>query len=144
MTEKTEPTGTPGWMLERLARDELSPEAARALREKLGADVVEAQLEALRASDRDILAQHPPADVAREVRRRFETAAAYDKARAGAREPARRRAPWLAFPVAIGAAAMAMLVISKIGTHVPGGSVALDGENIGIKGLKPELRVYRK
>ena len=62
----------PDWLLERLARGELSPERAAEVRRRLEAEGeagVE-RLAALERSDQEILAAHPPAVVAVEIRRR--------------------------------------------------------------------------
>lgn len=127
------------YQLERLARGELSPEAAEALRQRLGADVVEARLAALRASDRQILAEHAPADVAREVRRRFEGA----RARAARSQTSRRLLPLGALG-ALGAAAAILIVARAPQDRQAGVGPAPAPEEIALKGLAPELRVYRK
>ena len=68
----------PDWLLERLARGELSPERAAEVRRRLEAegDAGMARLAALEQSDQDILAEHPPAVVAAEIRRRAAVAEA--------------------------------------------------------------------
>ena len=58
------------WLLERLAAGELPPAQERSLRERLAATGDTHRLAALAASNREILAAHPAAEVAAEVRGR--------------------------------------------------------------------------
>lgn len=60
----------PALMLEKLALGELPAEQAAALRQRLGAEG-EARLGAIERSNAEILREHPPAEVAAEVRRRL-------------------------------------------------------------------------
>ncbi len=112
----------PDRVLELFALGELPAEEARALEERMrqDADLAE-RLEALRASDRDILARHPPAAVAREVHRRLE-----------AERPGRwRLAMAVTGPVLAGALALALLV------RPAGVDQGEGGERI--KGARPQL-----
>lgn len=118
------------WKLERLARGELSADEAKKVRAALEAAGELGRLEALARSNDEILAQHPPANVAREVKRRL--------ARAEVKKaPARL---WVGLALPLAAAAALVLVLrpaSRTGDD-------LGDETIYTKGLKPELRVYRK
>jgi hypothetical protein len=135
----------PDWLVERLARGELSPERAAEVRRRLEAEgeAGAERLAALERSDQEILAAHPPAVVAAEIRRRAAQAQAADAQRA--RRPMAR---WqFALPtLAVGAMA-AMLLFAPRGQ--PGGEVAQAPvveapEQIGIRGIAPRLAVHVK
>jgi len=106
-------------VLELFALGELPAPEARALEERMRQDAeLAARLQALRASDREILASHPPAAVAREVRRRLT-----------AEQPKRWRLPMLvAGPALAGAVAVALLLRP---------AQVDDGDRI--KGARPQL-----
>ncbi len=112
----------PDRILELFALGELPDDEARALEERMRQDAdLAARLAALRASDREILARHPPAAVAREVRRRIE-----------AERPGRwRLALAVTAPALAGALALALLVRP----------VAVERDEGGerIKGARPQL-----
>jgi hypothetical protein len=123
----------PDWLLERLARGELSPDRAAEVRRRLEAEGeagVE-RLAALERSDQLILAEHPPAVVAVEIRRR----AAVAEAAAAHRAP--RPATWRFALPTLAVGAMAALLL-----FAPGGPVKPPYN--GIKGLKPQLAVHLK
>jgi hypothetical protein len=123
------------WLIERLAHGELSPERAEALRKARGADAITARIETLQASNREILAAYPADAVVAEVRRRAERTSTSAR-----KSSAARRAFWLAAPVAALAA-----VVVIVARPAPSPRPTEEGpETIGIKGLRPELRVYRK
>jgi hypothetical protein len=139
---------TPDWLLERIAAGDLPPERAEALRRRLEAEEGGGErLAGLASSNAEILAAHPPAEMARAIRGR--AAAETAKGAAAGAAPARSfwvvGAPALAFATAI--AAVFFLPPAR-----PGGSVATapivatggtdDGDRI--KGLEPRLRIYRK
>jgi hypothetical protein len=84
MTTPREPK-TPDWLLERLAQGELDAADVRARLVAEGRSP-EDEIAALRRADRDVLAAHPPADVAAEIRRRAAT---------GARVPTPRPTRWV-------------------------------------------------
>jgi hypothetical protein len=122
----------PDWLLERLARGELSPERAAEVRRRLGAegDAGAQRLAALEQSNQDILAEHPPAVVAAEIRRRVAVADA-----SAAQRTSRPAARWrFALPtLAVGAMAALLLVVNR--------PLPYDG----IKGgPKPTLAVHLK
>lgn len=128
------------WTLERLHRGELGPEdgpTARAVREQLEAEPGGTQrLERLRSDDAEVLVQHPPEQVAREIRRRLsvlDTAA-----------PRRRMTLWLALPTFTAGLAVAALLLIPRGNDPANDTLSPVGEQIGIKGLEPQVRVYRR
>jgi len=122
MTMSTHRAAVPDRVLELFALGELPAPEARALEERMRQDAeLAARLEALRASDREILARHPPAAVAREVRRRLDTG-----------RPGRWRLPMLlAGPALAGALAVALLVRPA--------TVEQAGGDDRIKGARPQL-----
>jgi len=129
----------PDWLLERLAAGELPAAQARALRERLVSAGDGDRLDALAASDREILIAHPAEQVTAEVRRR----AAISVARRG---PVIWRPVWaLSFATASAAAIALLLVRAPAG---PSKSNLVLGEQeqetITIKGLQPSLGLYRK
>jgi hypothetical protein len=108
----------PDWVLERHLVGELPAGFSEA---DLAADPsVPERLAKLKASDAEILEQHPPRVVAANVR-----------ARAEQRRPARRT-----FMVLAPAAALAVLVVAVV--------LAPRGPDITTKGLEPHLDVFRK
>jgi hypothetical protein len=137
----------PDWLLERLARGDLPPERAAEVRRRLEAEGAAGaeRLAALERSDQDILAEHPPAVVSAEVRRRAAVAEVADAQRA--RRPMAR---WqFALPtLAVGAMAVLLLVPRGTGTVAPQeGPATLPGvegpAEIRIKG-PTRLSVYVK
>jgi hypothetical protein len=123
--------------LEQLARGELDPVRRAAVLARLGPDA-DARLAALAASDRDILAAHPPAATAAAIQRRL----------------AARRAPrprlWLAAPALAGAAVL--FLVLRPGPEVdeplpisPAPPAPVDPpDGVRIKGLEPRLVVHRQ
>lgn len=104
--------------LELFALGELRPDEAAEFEQRLSRDPVLAErLRSLRASNREILSQHPPAVVAAEVRRRAET-----------RLPARRWRPLLLTAPALAAAAVFLLL-----------RPVSEGEGERVKGKGPHL-----
>lgn len=123
----------PEWLLERLHRDDLPPAEAARLRARIATDPgAAARLGALAASDQEILAALPPAVVAREVQRRL------------TQRPARSRTLAFAFSgltFAVAAAGVALFALRPPAVT----QVQDDGPEItNIKGLRPQLAVYRK
>ena len=124
----------PGWLLERLAAGELPAEQARALRERLVAAGEQDRLNALAASNTEILTAHPAVQVTAEVRRR------------AGRIPTIWRPVWALSLATVGAAGIVLLLV-----RAPGGPPSPDlsrgqpaQEIITSKGLQPSLGLYRK
>jgi hypothetical protein len=127
----TQEKKTPDWLVERLALGELDAAAAADVRARLAAEGrdADAELAALGASNREILAELPPARVAAAVK---------------ARAHAKRSRTWLAALPLVLAGAAAIGLVARPGRHGtaprPEGDVVF--ENTEIKGAS-ELRVYR-
>jgi len=119
------------WQLERLAAGDLPADEAAALRRRLEEEPGGSErLAAIEASNRAILAKHPPARVAAAVRARAET------------ERAPRRLP-RGFSLALAAPALAVFLVVFLqhgGTPDGGG---LPAEVIRLKGAAPKLLVHR-
>lgn len=127
----------PDWLLERVALDQIPPGQADDLARRMAEDpTAQARLEALRASDQEILEALPPAQVAAEVERRRRIAAAAEA------ERSRPRA-WLPAMGALAAAAVLALVLlpGRDGKVTPG--IAPTGEDTRAKG-DPHLVIHRK
>ncbi len=138
MREREPATSVPDWLLERLARGELPAGRAAELRARLEAAGELHRLEALAASDREILASLPAAAVAAEVRRRAGAA----EARAPRRSPARLA---LLLPLGAMAAALLLLVVRpRPDAGSPSAFFPEGPETITVKGARPALHVYRK
>jgi hypothetical protein len=122
---------TPDWLVERLALGELDEAAAADVRGRLAAEGrdADAEVAALAASGREILAELPPARVAAAVK---------------ARAHARRSRTWLAALPLVLAGAAALGLVARPTRHGasprPEGDVVF--ENTEIKGAS-ELHVYR-
>lgn len=136
----SEPTNSkvPALQLERLALGELTEAQRAAVVARLGA-ATEAELAALSASDAEIRAAHPPAQVAAEVRRR-----------AALRRSPARRAVWYGLP-AVAAAAVVIVMIWPEGQvevpRAPDEVRAPPGDAKGdtrVKGLEPHLVLHRQ
>jgi len=125
---------TPDWLLERVALGELSPAELAAARRRLeqepdGAD----RLATLEASNREILEDHPAAEVLAEVRRRE-----------AMREPVKVWHPWMIVAPSLVVAAMALFVfVDRLGDRVAGQGDPAPREEVRLKGLRPHLVVYR-
>ena len=117
---------TPDWLLERLAAGDLPQAEAEALRIRLENEPGGlARLQAIEASNREILARHPPARVAAAIRHRADGAA-----------------PRRLFPLALAApavAALAVFLLLPTTSNVPGEGP----EVIRLKGAAPKLVVHR-
>lgn len=130
------------WLLERLVAGELDEAHDAEVRARLGREVGGMdRLEALLQSNREILADHPPASVVAEIQRRRAGALAVERAAADARVRSNRgvRLGLLGLPLAGAVALLALYAIPK-------GADGPADEYIGIKGggVVPKLRVYRK
>lgn len=121
----------PDWQLERYALGELPPERLAAIRARLATDPeLAARLDALRADDAAFLAAWPPRRVVPGL-----------EARAAAR-PGGRPLVWLAPVLAVAA----VVVVVGRGPDAPSVGTPPDPavEEVGrVKGVSPELRVYR-
>src|SRR5688572_8880045 len=93
---------TSDWFVERLATGELGTEDAEAVRSRLAAEGSQ-RLSELAASNAEILADHEPARVAAEIRRRLA------EHRRASRAPHAWRAP--AFGLAVGCAALLAVLV---------------------------------
>jgi hypothetical protein len=118
--------------MERVAAGELPADQARALQDRITASGDEARLAALYASNAEILAAYPAAQVAAEVRRRA----------------AKRTRAW-AWPLAmsfatVGAAAVFLLLVRAPVDHGKAKTSLVEQETITLKGLQPSLGLYRK
>jgi len=140
MTVKNRATGAPepvsDYLVERLVAGDLPAERAADVQARLATEPDgQARVAQLHASNEEILREHPPAEVAAQIRRR-------------AAGPAAARAPrWLSLGVPMTLAAAFALVLVVRGTTGPGRAGAVrPGDDSGdtIKGLDPKLRVYRK
>ena len=126
----------PDWLLERMAAGELPAAEAARLRARLEARGELGRLQALEASNQQILAAHPPAAVAAEVQRRA--------------QPSPRRPAWrttLVSGLALAAAGLAVLFALARGPRP--GTVELpeslsEPEVTRLRGLQPHLLIYRK
>lgn len=121
-------------LLELLAAHELSPSQEKSLRSRLGDDEVERRLRALKDSDEDILARHPPARVVSALR-----------SREGREEaPARGRLPlrWAA-AVPVLAAFVGVLIWTGERPNVVDVAPDPELEVKREKGLQPRVLVYR-
>jgi hypothetical protein len=126
----------PDWLLERVALDEIPPGQADELARRMAADpTAQGRLEALRASNQEILAALPPAQVTAEVERRRRVAAA------AASAPPRPRA-WLAGAGALAAAAAVLAMVLLPRDHGSSPEVVPLGEDRA-KG-DPHLVIHRK
>lgn len=129
------------WLVERLAAGELPESQARHLRATLREQGEENRLDALAASNAEILAAFPPEQMLVEIRRRDE------KARARHARPYRSR-PILAVSM-LATCAVGLAVFLIVRDHqgaVPNDTLALGEEHTIIKGpdRKPYLRIFRK
>jgi hypothetical protein len=135
---------TPTWLIERVAQKELGATEVEQIRVRLAAEgsSLEAEVDLLQRSDREILTQFPRQTMAKEIRRRA----------VGASQPRRGRRlrlPILLAPaVLLGSAALVVVIrggrtdFVARGMHEAGGQ-----EEIGIKGdmpVSPRLLVYRQ
>ena len=122
-------TRVPDLYVERLARGDVPPEGAAALRERLQAEPGGLdRLARIQESDREILVLHPPATVAAEVGRRL-----------GQRRW--RPVVWAAVPVLAAAVGLVMVLQPEIPVEPDGTTLGQDRP----KGPEPmpEIRVYR-
>lgn len=129
-------TSIPDWQLERFRLDELPPQEFEAVRAALEQDpALRQRLDALEASDREILARHTPRELAAAIRGRRAVASS----RSTGLLPTRP-----AFRFAF--AALCALVLVEVGIGLAPKWRASDepADTTRIKGLEPRLVVYRK
>jgi hypothetical protein len=129
----------PDWLLERLALGELDAETAADVRRRLAAEgrSPEEIMQAVAASNRDVLAELPASQAAAEIRRRAAKAAA-------AEQPARRPAWFWSAPLALAAAAAVVLVMARPNPVDGPGPAAPEGiREKGDPSRAPRLYVYR-
>lgn len=132
------PPPVPDLLLERLLAGELPPAEAEALRRRLEAEPGGLErLEALDASNRQILRDHPPEAVAREVARRARQAAGD---RALASRPWPRRLGLVLVPAGLVAAAL----LTTVPPPHPPPTAQTAAEITRSKGLRPGLFIYRQ
>lgn len=126
MTERSRTT--PAWLVERLAQNELSEEQKRRL------TVESSTLAQLERSNEETLAAYPPAEVSKEIRRRF--------TRTEPRPEANRR--WV-FALVPAVAAVFLVLWAGQGVTPPPHELPVPPEDdIRIKGLTPKLQIYRQ
>lgn len=134
-------TPVPEWLLERYLLDELPRKQRRQLEKTLAQDAgLRAQLEKLRAADRQVLSAYPPEQVIPQI---------LSRARLARTAPAparRRRLAWVAVPAL--AMALLLLVILPPLLQRRLGVAEGPGEYTGTKGgaspLGPALQVFRQ
>jgi len=125
----------PDWLLERLALGELPAAQAEEIRRRLAAEEGgAARLEALRLSNREVLAAHPPRVIAGAIQAKNARLE-----RDGQREGAPRRG--LAWGLGLAAPAAAALLVVALS---PGVTQTPSAETTRMKGLEPRLVVHRK
>jgi hypothetical protein len=121
----------PDWRLERYLLQELGPEESEALRRRLAESAeLRERLLRLERSNAEILAVHPPAQVAARVRAKM------GRAPASARRT--RSRPVLAL------AAGLVLVTAAVGWHALWRDPAGSPDQTRVKGLGPQLLLFRK
>lgn len=134
----------PDWLVERLAAGDLTATEAERVRARLRAENgddagVDQQLAALARSNEEILAAHPPATVAAEVKRRRSAASP---------APERRASPGSRFLASgLVLAAGAVLIVALRPGAPPETGLLATGDEIEettIKGLEPHLLVFLK
>jgi hypothetical protein len=138
MSEQEPRPKIPPLLVEQLALGELDEASAKRVRAELGSDDALARLE---DSNREILADYPPARVAADIRRKLELAAKP--------APSRGWIPWLVMPTMVAAAALVWVVVrddesQTLATHV---EIIDDGEpeQTRIKGgVEPHLVIDRR
>jgi hypothetical protein len=140
------PEGVPAWLIERLALGELDEAKANELRARmkaLGTEETEKRtLSALAASNAEILAAFPPAQVVAEIQHRAALPVGHPRP-----SQARAMRPWWALSMATACAATVAMILAVRGPGnlQPSGKGTTEAENITLKGdLKPSLRIYRK
>ncbi len=122
--------------LEQYRLGELAPAAAAALAERLDRDPALAErLERLAASDAEILAAHPPAEMAASIRGRLAAA------ERGEERPSRRLHPVRFTSFALPAAAAVLLTLSLLMVRE---RLLAGGDGVRLKGAATALSAWRK
>jgi hypothetical protein len=129
--------------LEILCSGGFPAERQKALLARVKADPVQAaRLHTLQASNREILEDHPPDAVAKEVKRRLAERQWVEKA-----QPGWRIMTWVAAPTLAGLALLFIwtgILPQSIKSDGGGNNLSEDIEVGRIKGLDPRVRIYRK
>ncbi len=143
------------WQLERYALGELPPSLSDSIRARLEAETeavragltaegeLQSRLQALKASNDEILQLHPPRAVSAEVQRRLHLA----RAREAETRRGRSAGRWLLALAPLAAAALALLVVLRPAPQDGAPQLPSDQELISstAKGeLEPQLRIYQK
>ena len=130
----------PDYLLERLVADDLSHERADPIRERLrGEPNGDARIEGVKASNAQILAEHPPTLTTNAIRRRTSRSTRTTVS----------RGPWLmmfALPTTAAALALGLWIRNPTATVMPSSSPQMSSSDFDgdrIKGL-PSLHVYRR
>jgi hypothetical protein len=126
------------WLVERLKAGDLPARVGAEVRSRLEAGGSLARLDELEASDRSILAAHPPAEVAREIERRL----ALLESRSKSRVRLALVVPGAAIGAVVAVASVLLMLGPGSGGH--GGGQTSSGEITTLKGLEPRLLIYRK
>ncbi|MBC8133083.1 MAG: ActD-like protein [Deltaproteobacteria bacterium] len=160
MTNKNERSGgVPQWMVERLAADDLPAKRAVDVRRRLESEADgPARLEQIVASNAEILAAHPADLVAAQIRARMAKAASAPITASSPRvlPSGRRHWTWVWGTPTLALATLAIALWLRpdqvrrptASETAPGATHVEDGDGNGdgdrIKGLRPNLLVYRK
>jgi hypothetical protein len=128
-----ETRGVSDLALEQYALGELPPEEAQRVREALSTDEsLRTRLAALASSDREILAAHPPREMAERIRERMR----------GAELRARRPSPF--FTIALPAAAAILALLTVFAVREGAFPFLAGSEGTRLKGGPAHLTVFRK
>ena len=136
-------TRVPDWHVERLAQGELGADEARALEARLAAEEGgRARLDAIAASNREILERLPPATVATAIRARFDEARATGSRTRGGR--GRTPLLWLGPLIAAGAVGLIFVAGPRHdGAQSTGTGRASDGDEVLISKGATKLLAFR-
>ena len=131
MTPVRTGVGVADWQLERFLLDELPPDEVELLRRAQEADAdVTARLRAIERSDAEILERHPPAAMAESIRTRL-----------GRAPHGRPATGWRRTVLAAAASLAALASVAGVRGIWRGPS---DPDAVRIKGLRPQLLLFRK
>ncbi len=134
-----QPERIPDLSLEQYALGELSPKEEARVRAELARDAgLRDRLDALRESDRQILAAHPVATMAAEIRGKLRAEASAPQ------ERAIRRFPPLVFALPIAASIVLFLSFLVARERILPSYASTGAEVTRLKGVKTHLTVYRK
>ena len=143
----TSPRGhIPDYLLEQYAVGELPPPLMAKLGERLAADSsLAGRLDALRASNRQILHEHPPEEFAKRVQSRHRVEEVASEERIQEMRKRKQRRFLMAAP-AFAAALILVIILSQSHEPTNGPSQSIHGMEYTTreKGLEPHLKVFRK